>query len=464
MSTINQFERIPPHDIEAEICTLGSLMLCGTDANFFSEIRSLISSDSFFSTDHSIIYGTIDRMQKAGEKVDFVTLRAALKAAAIFDDVGGHDIFEKIATSLPSWTSGPRYARIVKETSSLRRLIAMSNDVLRRCYAPRGENHSAEIASEFSKLAGEISVNGSDDNTVRLGDLLLDVAMRTKEPMANRMRTGLDKFDEVAGGLGIGRMTLIGGRPGMGKSALIKQIVLNAATQGVRSAIISIEESGSKIGENVLSNLSGIENHRIAFGVSSENEWKAVERAASAGSALPIFIDDASYKLASIEASVIRMATKYECKLIAIDYLQLIDGGQSENENREITLISKGLKMLIKRLNIASLIACQLNRGGDSREIRKPTLKDLRGSGSLEQDGDLIVLVHREDYYRQHEQNFSADNQLEAIIAKNKDGSQCLVPLHFNGKFQRITNWNAGIGVDPNGPERAAYDPSDDLP
>lgn len=449
------FERLPPHDLDAEICTLASLAMCENDLTIFTEIRSLVSSTSFFSGDYSEIFKTLDQMEREGERVDTVTLRARLIKAGIFEEVGGAEAIAKMYDTLPGPSSGPSYARIVKEKSALRDLIAISNDTLRQCYAPSREmNRAASIADSIAGRATEIFVSGSSDNAIEIGDVMLDVAMRSDKDGIGRMMTGLERFDRQTGGLGMGRMTLIGGRPGMGKSALLKQILLNCALRGEICGLITVEESRTKVAENLLSNLSDVENWRIAFGKLTAGESSGLCDVAAKNHGLKIIVDDVSCKLPEIESSMIRLATKHECRMIGIDYLQLIEGA-GDNENREITQISKGIKMAIKRLNVAGVVACQLNRGGD-REIRKPTLKDLRGSGSLEQDGDLIALLHREDYYHQHDEGFVPTHQLEAIIAKNKDNRQCVIPLYFDGRYQRITDWPEANIVQ--------YDPSEDLP
>lgn len=462
---IDQFDRLPPHDLDAEVCVIGALCMCRNDPVIFSEIRGMVSSKSFFQADYGIIFGILETMERNGETIDTITLHAKIEKAGLLNEVGGKEAIAKFYDVLPGPVAGPQYAKIVREKFALREMIRISNDCISDCYAPsKDRDRAIAIAGKFSRESGEVQVSGSSETAVSLSDVMLDVSMGPSKDSSPRLMTGLTTFDRDTGGLGMGQFVLVGGRPGMGKSALIKQMALNIAAFGTTVGIISVEETRVKMAQNALSNLSGIENHKIAFWKLDATGAEAVTQAAVASSKMKIFVDDISSTLSGVENSIIRLATKHRCKLIAVDYLQLISAPGAENRNCEVGFISNSLKRLFKRLNVASLVACQLSRPADKRDIKRPTLTDLRDSGSLEQDGDLIVLLHREDYYRQHEPSFVPTNQLEAIVAKHKDNSQCVIPLHFAGKFQRITDWNNGQGVDPNSPQQGAlYNPADDL-
>jgi replicative DNA helicase len=257
-----------------------------------------------------------------------------------------------------------------------------------------------------------------------------------------RIPTGLHDLDAVIGGLPRGGFTLVGARPGIGKSQICKQFALNLARRGIPVGIVTVEEDRRKIGQNYLSNASGVENNHIAYSTMGPHEWDEVLRAVKGLNELPIYIADEPVKLSDVEASIIVMATQKKCEVVIVDYLQLINPDVSgENENREITLISKCLKMAFKRLNIAGIAACQLNRGNETGGVRHPTVKDLRGSGSLDQDGDLIMLLHRDDYYEKD--SFKWNKQLLCIVGKNKAGPTGDVPLWFSGKTQTVADWSS---------------------
>jgi replicative DNA helicase len=441
-SIARQFDRLPPHDLDAEMCVIASLMLCGDDRDLFTLTRSSLRTEMFYQADHQVIFDALVRMAERGCAIDAVLLRAELERAQLLDEVGGTAYLRRILESIPSAAHGPHYAQVVREKSILRGVIASANEALRRCYAPaNGTDSAASIARDFLDRMAELCRTGSVAKFRRIGDVLMEVLDRKLAGDNHRIPTGLAELDRLCGGVPVGRFTLVGGRPGMGKSQTAKQIVLNVAARGVNCGIVTIEENCHKVTENALSNLSGIENNKIAFGTLGSEEWDEIGKAEPKLRGLGVWIDDVPVTLAEVEEAVMSAVMKHHCRLVVVDYLQLVDPGAGETENREITRVSRSLKGLAKRLDVALVAVCQLNRGNESAGIRRPTLRDLRGSGSLEQDGDLIVLLHREDYYRYAEPQYIPTHQLEAIVAKNKDGCLGVVPLYFSGKTQRVSDW-----------------------
>jgi replicative DNA helicase len=434
-----QFDRLPPHSIEAEQCALSSLMLCGDDRATFDLIRSQLRTESFYQADHGIIFDTVCAMVDRGKPVDGVLVAEELKRRQLLEEIGGVPYLAEILGAMPSAAHGPHYANVVREKAVLRGIISASNDALRACYAPHGS--ATEIANKFTEELAALARTGSAAKFRTLGDALMEVLDRKTNPDVPRVRTGLADLDEVIGGLPLGEFTLIGGRPSMGKSQLAKQMLLNIARSGRKVGLVTVEETGEKVAENMLSNASGIENNRIAFGTLGPEDWHEIGRAEPELRKLPFYLDDVPQRLDEVSEAVTVAAIKHKCDVVAVDYLQLIDPGEQETENREVTKISRALKGLAKRLRIALVAVCQLNRGNETGCVRRPTLRDLRGSGSLEQDGDLIILLHREDYYRYQEPGYVPNHRLEAIVAKNKKGCMGTVRLHFSGKTQSITDW-----------------------
>lgn len=453
METVqSQFDRMPPHDIDSELCVLASMMIAPKDSGIISQVKGIIAGEDFYQADNQIIFEVLVEMDAKEMAIDAVLLSAELESRTLLQEIGGRDYLRKILNTVPSYAHAEHYAKNVKETSLWRQVIAKSNDILRAAYSPRKIGEAAAEISSYSAVFSEIAVKGCSNKIQHIGDVMAAVVSPSDDE--DGIATGITDLDDLIGLLPFGQFAVVGGRPGMGKSQLVKQTILNIASAGTPAGLVSIEEGGRKIAQNLLANLSGVENHRIAFRRTGTMERGALQDALSVGSALPIFYDESSTRISEIESTITRMVLKHRCKFIAVDFLQLIDAEtQGDNENRELTLISNTLKRIFKRLKVASMVAAQLNRGGDNREVRKPTLKDLRGSGTIEQNADIVILLHREDYYRQHDEGFTPDHQLQAIIAKHKNNAQAVVPLYFSGKFQRITNWNGGLGVDPNAPK-----------
>jgi replicative DNA helicase len=323
----------------------------------------------------------------------------------------------------------------------LRGAISISNDVIRSCYGPLSKSVNAVIGDMAQRLM-ELASTGTTDQFIRLQEAASKAIDKRMNDEIRRVKTGLREIDDIVGGMPLSKFIIIAGRPAMGKSQLCKQIVLNAAMSKISSAVVTIEEGEGKVAENMIANLSGIENRRIAYGQIAQEEWGEIGGAINRMKGVNFWINDHPTKLSEVVEAITTAKLKHDCQLVVVDYLQLISPDESgENENREITQISHALKGLAKRLDIALIAACQLNRGNESHGVRPPALKDLRGSGTIEQDGDLIILLHRPDYYLSHEDQDQRNNQLHAIVAKNKDGPTGTVPLYFDAKTQRIADW-----------------------
>lgn len=433
---------LPPHDLDSERCVLASMMLCGDDKQVFELTAEKLRAESFYDPDHGIIFDAILRLHRAQKKIDAIVLRAEMQRAKLYDEVGGDSNIAKILNSCPSYAHGPQYASIIREKYALREIIRVANNALKRVMNASYEEKAADIARQFVNELAEVICTGDADEIKRLSDAVAEVIVSSRSEKVRRYPTGLFELDDIIGGVARGKFTQIGGRPGMGKSMACKQIVLNVAERGIPCGIVSIEETREKIAQNYLANLSGIENNKIAYNNLAEEDFAELMKAVPDIESLPIFISDYPSRISEVEAAITSMVMRHKCELVVVDYLQLISPDEaSDNENREITKISKSLKNTFKRLDVAGLVPVQLNRGNETGGVRKPTLRDLRGSGSLEQDGDCIILLHREDYYHRGEHGYHQTNQIEAIVAKNKDGCTGNVPLLFSAATQKISDW-----------------------
>jgi len=262
-------------------------------------------------------------------------------------------------------------------------------------------------------------------------------ALPNESDELRRIPTGIRDLDKLIGGLRVGGKTIIGAKPGMGKSLLLKQIGLNLTRRGVRFGVISVEESKFKIAENTLSNQSGVINNRIAFGKLDDSEWRRLAAALPELAQLPFFICDTVRKLSAIIAAIHVMKYEHGCEVIAVDHLHIIDGESDDNREREISKISAELKWVWKDLGVAGIEAAQLNRASGKD---RPSLASLRDSGSLEQDADVVLLLHREDYYRDAKSKVPPTNVLECLIPKNKDGAPGNVRVNYDGARQQVSD------------------------
>lgn len=441
------------------MCVLGSLLQAGGDRVVRGEVLATVSEGDFFQADHAVMFRVLADMHERNRAIDAMTFREELGRRDMLEEVGGLAYVAEILSSVPHYAHGPEYARAVREKARLRSLIKIANDLIRDCYAPAVEEQAVTLARAFADLAAEVASTGTTDPVVSLYEAAAGVLERQHAPAARRVRTLIDSLDKVIGGLAKGKFTIVGADPRVGKSAMIKQVLHSIATgrparrranggedpavEPVRCGLVTIEEDRGKVAENRMANTSGIPNHKIAHGDLCPEEWATLADARESYRDLPFFIDDVQSRVADVVAAIERLATKYRCEVVAVDHLHLIVGpSDARSREQEVSKISKALKAAFKRCNVAGLVACQFNRGADARA--KPTLKNLRDSGSLEADGDCIMLLYREDVFRYQEEGYQPTNTLEVNIAKNKDGAMGELPLHFDGKTQFV-----GDPVDP---------------
>lgn len=434
-------DRIPPQDLEAEKCVLASLMLCNS-VEEFEMIRRHIRGTDFHQADHQIIFDVLVEMRKAKIGIDAITTRNTLERKGLLGEIGGAAYIGEILSTVPSAAHGEHYASIVREKAGLRRCIEAANSLIKSAYSQGGED-VAKIAQSAILSLNDIASHGSVAKAKSIGEIVIEVMESLDRRETKRLPSRLHGLDMQIGGFPIGGFSMIAARPGMGKSLALKNILLGSAMAGVRTGLVSIEENNGKVGENILSYLSGVNNKRLSCGEIGPEEWSALADAAGTASTIPMFVDETPVTVDQVEAAITNLVLRHKCQMVAVDYLQLIDGDE-ENENREITLVSRRLKAAFKRLNVAGIAAVQLNRKNENSDTKRPKLDSLRGSGSLEQDGDLIILLHSEDYYRRQRGDDFRDNRLLLCIAKNKSGPLADVPMKVHLQTQSLHDLDPG--------------------
>lgn len=439
-------DRLPPHDLDAERCLVGSFLLAGVDKAAQASIRAAVSPANFFSADYAALFSAAAELMDAGRPVDAVTVRAELARRGVLEEIGGVAFVADTIGSVPSYAHAAGYAAEVRECARWREVIAAGNDAIRRAHAARRLGGAAGASAYALELGGRLARVARDADGQRVWSADDMAAALMGDPDAGSRRfvpTGLSSLDAVVGGLPVGGKCIVGGKPGMGKSALMKQLALNLSGSGFRVGYISVEEPWRKVAENLTANLGDVPNNRVAFGRLTSSDRAKFLDGARALAALPLWVVDSARRLSDVRAAAQRLACEHGAEVVMVDHLHLIDPGAGDNREREISVISAELKWTWKELGVCGVEAAQLNRkGGDER----PWLDNLRDSGSLEQDGDTIVLLHREDYYRRSDPGYVPDGVLEAIVAKNKSGATGTVPLAFDESRQRIID-PAGCGA-----------------
>lgn len=431
-TSAGQFDRLPPHSIEAEMCLIGSMML---DRSTIPSARAMVDKDSFFSADHQIIFESLCALHDKGRAVDVLLVREDLIRRGVYEDVGGREYLAQIVNTVPSAAHAAHYAEIVREKSTLREAIRLANAVLVSAYSPTREIGKAEeILNGMAKDAMKVISKGSSDKVDLIGTItagIVDELCKPKEDkVARYVPTGIKSLDEVLGGLPLCGNTIIAGEAGAGKSALTKVILDSISRRKVPVGIVSIEEQKTKIGENLLALHSGVSNSRIHQQSLAQNEFDEVVQAGARIADNPLHVVDTARSLSRVCAMANILALKYHCKAVAVDHLHLVDAeaGRGVSREQEVARISAALKMTWKELGVAGICLSQLNRSEGSG--KRPTLNSLRDSGALGADADVVIFIFREDFWERDTSKHT--NILEVIIAKNKDGACGTVKLYYD--------------------------------
>jgi replicative DNA helicase len=438
---LSEFDRLPPHDVEAEMCLIASAVLGGP--GMWQECRRLVGRGDFYQADHQAIWEVLDALYARGDNVDAILLRAELLKRGVWEEVGGRAYLAQILDTVPSAAHGAQYADRVAETSKLRQLIGISNDLLRACYSPtRSDDRAAELLRAAMTRLAQAAQERGREQAQRLDEIIAEVRAQMDAGGQPLIPLGFRDLDEMTGGGGLGEMILIGARPSMGKSTLLKQMTLRTALSGVPAALLSAEESKAKIGRNILAAEARVDNHKIRRGRDlSERDWQEIDAATGKLAGVEMYVRDGLRRLDDLAAEASLLVAKRGVRLIAVDYLQRINAGGRDAYERA-GAASVGLSDLFKDLGVAGIVAVQLNRGVESREDKRPNMADLRDSGQLEQDADGILLLHREDYYHP-EAGYQPTGVAELIVAKWRDGVRGkTINLQSNLRFQTFEDYD----------------------
>ncbi|MCZ6811794.1 MAG: replicative DNA helicase [Planctomycetota bacterium] len=442
------FEKLPPHAIEAEMCLLGSILL---EPRELGDITLIIrDGEDFYKPANGAIYDAMVELYDAHASLDVVQLNQVLVDRDVLDAVGGQDYLVELASCVPSAANAGHYARLVREKAMVRRLIEQAGEILHEAFHSRDD--AATILDQAEHRIFSIAERYEHSEVETLGRLVQEVVARLQASDGRQVSGALSGFaglDELTGGFQQGDFIIIAGRPSMGKTALALNVAENMAMRGDGVGIFSLEMSKHHLVERLLASRSGLELHRLRRMMLGKEHYSRLFAACGDLQDAPIYVDDlAASTLLQIRARARRMVAKHAVKAIFIDYIQLITvGARVESRQVEVSAISRGLKALARELNLPVICMSQLNRAPEQREGHKPRLSDLRESGSLEQDADVVALLHREDYYHLGEKNYEPTCTADLIIAKQRNGPTGAVKLSWIEQSTRFKDYSPAVGA-----------------
>jgi len=436
--------KIPPHSIEAEQSVLGGLML---DNRAWDQIADRLREADFYRYDHRLIYRVMSKLSEQNKPLDVLTVSEALRELHELDNAGGEVYLFELANNTPSVANIAAYADIVRERSVLRQLIAAANDIAGQAFNPEGRN-SIELLDLAERQVFAISEQGArGTGPVNVKEFLattmdkIDTLFHSNNPITGTP-SGYHDLDEMTSGLQASDLVIMAGRPSMGKTTLAMNVAEHVAIKSKLPVVIfSMEMPGESIVMRLLSSLCRIDQLKIRTGKLEDEDWPRISSTVSMLSEAPLFIDDTpALSPAELRARARRLSKEHgQLGLIVVDYLQLMQvPGFNENRTAEISEISRSLKSLAKELKVPVIALSQLNRGLEQRADKRPVMSDLRESGAIEQDADLIVFIYRDEVYNEN----SPDKGIaEIIIAKQRNGPIGKVRLTFLGQYTCFENF-----------------------
>lgn len=433
---------LPPHSIEAEQAVIGAILIAGATA--FDRIEGIVGEIDFYALTHRKIFAAAKSVYDSGHPIDLFSVSAALEARGRDETVGGISSLGEIAKNAPGAANIVFHARAVREKATLRRLQGIANDIHAAC-SQHGKVNAEEIVAqadaEFVRL-----LDRSDSEPTMLEDAM-DEALRDVDARAQRggkiagLETGFADFDSLTGGLEPGQLIIVAARPSVGKTIFACNLADHVARSGRSVLFHTLEMSRKEIGMRLLASKSGVPMHSMRSGTRNESHWQHMTEARAKTSATKLSIDDrGAIGVGYVRAVARRIKRQHGLNMIVIDYLQLMKG-QGDNRTQEIGSLSRGLKTLAKELSVPIVALAQLSREVEKRQDKRPVLADLRDSGEIEQDADIVAMLHREELYNKAPE---WEGIAELIVRKNRNGPIGNVKLKYDGPLMRFpdcTDW-----------------------
>ena len=443
--------KVPPHSLEAEQSIIGGLML---DNQSWDHIADIVNEQDFYRHDHALVFRAIQSLSGEDKPYDIVTVSEWLSARNELDSIGGLAFLSILANDTPTAVNIKAYAEIVREYSVLRSLIQIGNDISASAYNADGRT-SKDLLDEAERKVFMIAEEGAGNKQgfEAINDLLSMAVKKVEEIYRSGVAltgisTGFNLFDDKTSGLQPADLIIVAGRPSMGKTSFAMNLAETAALHGEKSvAVFSMEMPGEQLALRMMSSLGRIDQHNLRSGKLDDQDWPRLVSSVNMLSKAKLFIDDSpALSPTEVRARARRLKREHGLDLIVIDYLQLMQiGGGTENRATEISEISRSLKALAKELNIPVIALSQLNRSVEQRPDKRPVMSDLRESGGIEQDADVILFIYRDEVYNPE----SADKgTAEILIRKQRNGPIGMVRLAFLGQYTRFENLAHGDYAD----------------
>lgn len=444
--------KVPPQSLDAEESVLGSILL---DPNALDRVIEAMTDADFYRESHRKIFRAMISLSEKNEPIDLVTLTDTLKARGELQDVGGAIYLAELSDKVPSAANVAHYARIIREKAVLRSLINVSNEIAGRCYS--GEEDIEQFLDEAERLIFDVSEKRIRPAFFKLGDMIMDTIkivekLYERKEMVTGVPTGFLDLDRMTAGLQPADLVIVAARPSMGKTAFVMNIAQYVALHANTAVgVFSLEMSKEQLVMRMLCSEARVDNAKVRAGYLGERDFPRLAMAAGRLGDAPIFIDDTpAQNVLELRAKARRLKREANLGLVIIDYLQLMRGLTSqENRTQELSEISRGLKSLAKELNIPVVALSQLNRQVEQRADRRPMMSDIRESGAIEQDADVIAFIYRDEVYKQDSQD---EGIAEIIIGKQRNGPTGTVRLAFRKEYTRFDNLVEKTDVPSPGP------------
>ena len=441
MAKDKQIDRVPPQNEEAEMAVLGSMLL---EENAISQAVEILEEKAFYKDAHKKIFSAIVDIYSLNKPVDLVTTTEMLKSKKTFDDIGGASYLAALTQAVPTAANISHYARIVREKYIMRALITTSTQIVSEAY--ESDADTEELLDRSEKLIFDITSSKSESSSTPLKEIIkdsieiIDGLYQRKESITG-IATGFHEFDIMTAGLQPSELIIVAGRPSMGKSALAACIAEHAGMiEKVPTVIFSLEMAKEQLAQRMLCSHARVDFHKVRTGFLSQSDWPKLTNAAGTLAESPIFIDDTpSISVLELRAKARRLKSQHNIGLVIVDYLQLMRTSTRGMDNRqqEISEISRSLKALAREISAPVIAMSQLSRAVEARADKRPQLSDLRESGAIEQDADVVMLLLREEYYTPTPENRGI---AELIVAKQRNGPVGTVNLMFIKEYTRFEN------------------------
>ena len=433
--------KVPPHDLEAEQAIIGSML---TDKDAVISSIEVLKEDDFYREDNKAIYAAILNLYNRSEPIDIITVKSELEAMGKFEQVGGLEYLAELPEKVPTTANAIKYIKIVEEKSILRKLIKTANEIIELGYSPTEEVE--DIMDGAEKKIFDIMQQKNQKSYTPIKDVLVESFTKLEE-LYNRKQhitgvpTGFTELDYKTAGLHGSDLVLIAARPAMGKTAFALNIATNASVRAkVPVAVFSLEMSKDQLVNRILCSEAMVDSNKVRTGKLEENDWTKLAETIGPLSEAEIYIDDTpGISIMEIRAKCRKLKLEKNIGMVVIDYLQLVQGSNKRigSREQEISEISRSLKILAKELNVPVIALSQLSRAAEQRPDHRPMLSDLRESGAIEQDADIVMFLYRDDYYNEDSEK---KDIAEVIIAKHRGGSTGTVELLWLGSYTKFVN------------------------